>query len=50
MTGNGANKTLEAKLTRIDGRIDTMRSSMTIWFGVTTTLLALLCAAVIWSA
>jgi hypothetical protein len=50
MTSGRANRTLEANLTRIDARIDRMRSSMTIGFGVTTALLALLCAAAIWSS
>ena len=44
-----ANKALEAKLTGIDSKIETTRSTLTIWFGVQTALLALLGAAAIWS-
>jgi CTP synthase (UTP-ammonia lyase) len=44
-----ANKALEAKLTGIDSKIETTRSTLTICFGVQTALLALLGAAAIWS-
>jgi hypothetical protein len=44
-----ANKALEAKLTGIDSKIETTRSTLTIWFGVQTALLALLGITTIWS-
>lgn len=44
-----ANKALEAKLTGIDSKIETTRSTLTIWFGVQTALLAVLGAAAVWS-